>query len=389
MATKPSTRSIVLFEDHDSRIKELQAAIDPMLSGKYELKVFPLHKEPETKEGPYEDRLVKALGDPDFGDIVLLVTDRDLSTTKWGGLSEAAVTLAAAELGLPVACYRQAKTYPEDKFRRKPGNGKLELVDEPKARAKQIITLCDGFAAMERLMPLPAKKSKSPAKAAGKIKNRKAVPAPSPAVVHVSSGELLAKILGEPDISMQLDLFACGDQRTILELLKTNSAGLEDLSDADAKKLVVSLGVWLADLVMAYPGVLLNEIAAASYLDIYKPHFKKAEVRKLFAEAEYAAELPFASADAPMWWRHKLDELINQAGAISGLDLCRSKGLRGIRFCPCSVNPSLHAGYYCMATMEPLSDEESSGKLSWFPIGADLARLTKKTQRAIEPWIGA
>lgn len=384
MSTSKKKRSIVLFEDRQARIDELTLAIKPLLGSKFELKVFPLHEAPKSDEGPYEDRLVTALGAPEFGDIVLVVTDRDLSTQKWGGLSEAAVTRAAQELGLPVACYRQAKTYLEDEFKRHPGNGQLELPNDANARAKRIITICNGFLSMEQLVdPKPkaaAKIGKPPAKNA---KAAVALPAS-----NESPGTMLARILGKPDIGMQIDLFACGDQRTILEILKASEGDVEKVSAKEGKRLVVALGVWLADLVMVYPGLLLNEVAAASYLDIHVDDFKKPKVRALFEKTIYGNKLPFSDEESPMWWRHELDELINQAGAISGLDLCKANRIK-VRFCPCSVNPELHAGYYCMGTRAALSDEESSGRVSWFPIGADLARLTQRTQRALAPWIGS
>ena len=385
MSTSGSKRSIVLFEDHQERIDELQAAIKPLLGSKFEVIVFPLHEAPATDKGPYEDRLVKALDHSRFGDKVLVVTDRDLSTKAWGGLSEAAVTRAAEKLGLPVATYRQQKPNVEDRLKRKPGNGQLELPFSAEDRAHRIITICNGFVEMEKLLK-PAQ-----APAAKKTKSQPTLKAKAKASARSDGGTpgtLLAGILKQPDCATHFDLFACGDQRAISEIMKVSPAKNAQLSPDQERRLVIALGVWLADLVMEFPGLLLNEVAAASYLDIDPKDFSKPKVQEVFASAKYE-NLPFADERNPLWWRHLLDELVNEGEVVSGRALCESKGVKKLKYCQCSVKPELHAGFYCMATMQPLSEEQSSGRVSWFPVGADLARLTARTHRVLAPWIGS
>lgn len=383
MSTSSSKRAIVLFEDHQERIDELHAAIKPLLGTKYRLEVFPLHVAPSTTKGPYEDRLAQALKDSRFGNIVLVVTDRDLSTQEWGGLSEAAVSRAAEKLGLPVAGYRQKKPNVEDRLTRKPGNGQLELPFRADERADRIITLCNGFVEMEKLLPaagaLAAKKTA--AKTSAKAN-------PAPMADAGTPGTLLAGILKQPHVATHFDLFACGDQRVISEIMRVSQDNKAELTPEQKRRLVIALGVWLADLVMEFPGLLLNRTAAASYLDIAPDDFLKGKVQTVFESAKYV-NLPFADERNPLWWRHLLDDLVTDGEAVSGRALCESKGIKKLSYCPCSVKPELHAGYYCMATEKPLSDEQSSGRVSWFPVGADLARLTARTHRVLAPWIGS
>ena len=376
-------RLILIFEDDPKIAQGLSAALKTRLGSKLAVKVFDLSSAPAQTSGPYEDRLVSVLSRPEFKDLVLIVTDRDLSANEvWRGLSEAAVTRAAEKLGLPVASYRQAKPNAEDRLKRIPGNGQLELPFDTASRAARIVTLAKGFAEMERL--LGAHALMKPGKGGGKKQG--------PATLSQSDagtpGNLLARILKQPDIASRFDLFACGDQRAIAEILKASEGNGAAIPPAKARRLVVALGVWLADLVMEYPGLLLNKVAAASYLDIHPNDFDKPDVQKVFASALYQ-KLPFADSERPMWWRHLIDDLVNDSSMLTGRDLCTAAGIKRIRFCPCSVRPALHAGYYCMASEKPLSDEESSGRVSWFPIGADLARLTDRTHRALAPWIGS
>lgn len=368
-------RLIVLFEDDKRIARSLSEAVQARLNGVLAVKVFDLDSRAASVDGPYEDRLEKALSKPEYKGVLLLVTDRDLSTTlQWRGLSEAAVTRAAEKLGLPVACYRQAKPNPEERLKRIPGNGQLELPFDTDGRAARIATLARGFIEMEKVVGASA-----PAKKTTKGKTAPATDLPG------TPGTLLARVLKQPHVASRFDLFACGDQRAIAEILNVSGAAL---TPRQQRRLVVALGVWLADLVMEYPGLLLNLVATASYLDIHPNDFQKKEVQDIFAPAKYV-KLPFADDERPMWWRHSLDDLVNEASALTGRDLCTARGLKRIRFCPCSVDPKLHAGYYCMASERPLSDEESSGRVSWFPVGADLARLTARTHRVLAPWIGS
>ncbi|MCW5297291.1 hypothetical protein DXT88_03800 [Herbaspirillum lusitanum] len=375
MKNNTNKKSILLFEDDETVIRNLSAKIEKNLGATFELLVFPLNEKPKKNSGPFEDRLVSAMRDDVYKNVVLIVTDRDLSTQQWGGLSEAAVTRAAQEFGLPVACYRQAKLVPEERLRRIPGDGRIELpINDQEELARQVVLLAEGFVQLEDMLRLRPKTGKKGSKVA--------------IADHQSPGMLLAEILQHPEAASHFDTYACGDQGAIAEILTMSAEDKAQFNKNDQRVLIVALGVWIADLVMQYPGVLLNEIAAASYLDIHPTDFRKEAVRNIFKEAEYK-NLPFANPQQPMWWRHSLDDLINEVGVTSGLELCSSKGIKRLRFCPCSVDDKLHAGYYCMATDAPISAENSSGRVSWFPPGADLARLTKKTYRKLAPWIGA
>ena len=382
MATNAPKHSILLFEDDAKIAGELQREIARHLGADLELLVFPLDKKPQSESGPYEDRLYDAAKASKYKNVVLIVTDRDLSTQAWGGLSEAAVTRTAQKLGLPVACYRQAKTQIEERLRRVPGDGQIELPSDYSERARKIALLARGFVQMDALIRPPEKGQK-----AGKTKARKRTSNIDDSTLG-TPGNLLAGILGQSIAASHFDTYACGDQNAVAEILEMSRNDSAKINTDNQRRLIVALGVWLADLVMQYPGVLVNEVAAASYLNIHPIDFKKPAVREIFDAALYR-DLPFADAEQPMWWRHILDDIVNEAGVSSGKVLCASRGIKRIRYCPCSVDATIAAGYYCMASGQPLSEENSSGRVSWFPAGADLARLTKATHRKLAPWIGS
>ncbi|WP_216850696.1 hypothetical protein [Variovorax boronicumulans] len=341
-----------------------------------DLRQFDLNVSPPDAAGTYEDKLTEAIRSSDYAkDLVLIVTDHDLSSKKWNGLSQAAVSSAARKLGLPVAGYRKKLPMPTDVIQRIPGNGLIELVKGDKGWGDEVARLARGFVDLEqRISMLAASMGSRPSQ-----------------MRSMSPGALLASVLEVPEVAAHLDSLACGDQTVIAEILNFSPASRAKtppkLNEEVKRRLKVAMGVWLVDLIMAYPGALINEVGTASYLDIHPEDFKRAEIKAVFEGARYK-ELPFASDSAPLWWRHNLDDILNEAGVTTGLDLCVAKGVKKVRYCPCSVDPKLHAGYLCLALNEPISAKNSSGRVHWFPVGADLARLTKSIYQKLGPWIG-
>lgn len=355
--------TILLFEDNPLFVDKMKAAIQGHLTKNFVLEVFPLDKAPG--KGAFEDLLATKVRA--YSNVVLLVTDRDLSASQWGGLSEAAVSRAGAELGIPVACYRQEKASAPVKIRRSPGDGRIQLPSDFQARGEVVAALAKGFVELERL-----------------VKEHK----PDKNPERNTPGHLLSSILGVSEIASHFDSYASGDQITISTILALPASASGKANETEKRKLIVALGVWLADVVMQYPGILVDKTAAESYLDISPKSFERADVQEVFDSARLR-DVPFALDAYPKWWRHKLDDLVRVGDSVTGLELCKKKGLKRLTFCPCSVDPKLHAGYYCMATSAPISEEHSSGRVSWFPPGADLARLSKSFLRKLGPWIGS
>lgn len=369
---------ILLFEDDNKIVDDFKSAIEPLLDKDLELEIFPLDQPPAENNLPYEDRVADAIERAQYRDrLTLIVTDRDLSTQSahWRGLSESAVSAAAREFGIPVACYRRKKSDVSDDLMRIPGNGLIELPADITRRAEKVAILGRGFVDLAgRVQKLSEKAGKSAKKKGDDARES-------------SPGALLAQVLEQPMSAAHFDTFACGDQTAIAQILRISGDSNKKISHEIQGRLVAALGVWLADVVMRYPGVLVNATAAASYLDIDKSVFKRESVLNVFSSARYGS-LPFSDVKDPMWWRHLLDDIISDNGCSSGLDVCRKKGLKRLKYCGCSVAPELHAGYYCMATEQPISAEKSSGRVRWFPPGADLARLTQVTYKKLAPWIG-
>ena len=198
---------------------------------------------------------------------------------------------------------------------------------------------------------------------------------------------MLAGLLGEPTAASHLDSYACGDQRVVAEFLAASANGAKGPTQKTRRRFVIALGVWIVDVVLPYPGVLLNEVAAASYLDVGPKDFALPAVRTLFRSALWR-NAPFVDVEKPRWWRLRLDDLLARNDVQLGADLAGKMMKRRVRYCPCHVDASLRARCF-MATQKPVSQEHSVGPISWFPPGAELARITRDIFDQVGPWLGA
>jgi hypothetical protein len=149
------------------------------------------------------------------------------------------------------------------------------------------------------------------------------------------------------------------------------------------KRLPSVLGYWLYDSILRFPGLLLNAVATASYLDIAEAQFRNPSVQKLFKPALYRG--PFEDHSEPHWWRKTVDEIVGKAK--SGNEFLAQKLHKPVPHCLDSQTGK-RAGYYCMVKRVPVSKDNSVGNISWFPPGADLARVRKDMYEQLGPWLG-
>lgn len=352
---------IVLFEDREQTQSELVEALKKHL--KTDGGVIPFG---EFKESPadelrmYEDRLEGILSTAPYAGATLLVVDRDLSMSKkFLGLSVNAVAGAAKRLAIPVCSYARQPATEDYEWRVRWEEGHIVLrfgIDDDELARQAVLAAC-GFAEITAKLPeiMKDKLNKSPAK-------------------------ILAALLGKPEYSDKIALYSVGDQNRLPEIL----AKAKDVTDR-VKRMGCFLGYWLWDSLLRYPGLLVNEVAAASHLNIATVDFRVPEVRAVFEDAVYRG--PFADPKRPQWWRGMLDDIVSREGHNTGLELVRKEVRDTINPCQCSVDPSKPAGYYCIISENPVSLENSKGGLSWFPRGADLTRVSNLIFAEYGPWL--
>lgn len=356
---------IIFFEDTAATQSEILKALDAQ--GKGDVQAVPfdpdqLGESAEDQERMYEQRLVTALGKGPYAGATLVLADRDLSKSNhFRGLSVTSVAAAAKKLFLPICSYARQPAIEEYDWRGRweEGHIVLSLSEGEDELARLAVLAAKGFAEIAAKLPrvLATKSNNTAAKA-------------------------LAALLDKPEYAEKMALYGVGDQNRLAEILAQRKGEAQLLP-----RMTHFLGYWLWDSLLRYPGLLVNEVAAGSYLNISEDDFKKANVQALFADALFTG--PFADPRKPEWWRGALDDIVSREKMNSGLDLARQKLGDKIDRSHCSVDPSKPAGYYCIISKKPVSLENSKGGLSWFPRGADLTRISTTKFDEYGPWLGA
>lgn len=363
-----ANKSVIIFEDNKEEMKKLEGPFSKEF-GKIKVPVIffeSLLKGDEDQSLTSEDKLKKELGNAKYKDVCLIICDSDLATIdKYRGLSEVVVSRVAEMLVIPICLYAQG-IYKDNLEKIRQWSTQKIILDAAKGYdnlAFECRNIFEGFQEIETqyLKIIETKEG-------GNYK----LP------------QVLAHILGKPELDDRIAMYSTGDKEVLAEIMPHRKGS--DIEEKP-KRIPRLLGYWLWNSILRFPGILLNEVATASYLNIDDKEFiENKEIQDMFKEALYNG--PF-SGHLTMWWRNGLDEILFNTKKKEGLELVRTKeGLAGVKECQCSVDNSKRAGYYCMITEKPVSLENSQGNISWFPAGADLARISKKKFDELAPWLG-
>ena len=352
---------VLVFEDTPEQAESLLSALQRQLGGDGEAVHF--SAESQENETTYEDRLKQELSDQGkYSDVDLIVADRDLSKTpKFRGLSEPTVRRVAELLAIPECSY--ARSMNEDEYLRSAELREaciaISIEDGWETCASQVASIANGFRSLRETLGAKLKEFSK----------------------DESAGVMLATILGKPEYADKMSLYASGDRHRLHSIFHARDIEEHEL----ARHLSCVLGYWLWDSILRYPGVLVNEIAAASYLNIYPDAFSEEEVRQCFSDALYSG--PFADTKGSFWWRGALDDIIANGGGNDGRSHVVEVIGRDVRRSECCEDSQVSAGYCCMLSNRPVSLQNSTGGLSWFPRGADLARVSDSQHEELGPWL--
>jgi hypothetical protein len=358
---------VVLFEDIEQRRSEILKALKKHLKPDGEVTAFDgslFSESADDKQRMYEDRLENILRKPPYDGATLLVVDRDLSKSQsydFRGLSVNAVATASKRLAIPICSYARQPELDDYEWRGRweEGHIVLRVSEGDDELARRSALAARGFAEIAAQLPqvMRVRANNSPAK-------------------------ILAALLGKPEYSDKITLYSVGDQNRLSEILPKAKQPRRQLQE----RMTCFLGYWLWDSLLRYPGLLVNEVAAASYLNIATNSFRDSRVQAIFKEALYRG--PFADSRKRQWWRGMLDDIVSRQNCADGLELARKKVTSTIKRSRCCVDPSKPAGYYCIISCQPVSLENSKGGFSWFPRGADLTRISKTKFDEYGPWLG-
>ncbi len=355
-------RSIILFDDIEKERNEIITGLKKALGGAANL--VPFDDKTRPAEGFSYERHISAWLDRTFKaeDIGLLVCDKELGCYM-PGLSATAIAVVARDKGIPCCQYsRQAEGGGRDfagfERLRRWSSEEITLEDfQVDSWVRQIAALFRGFETIRDAYPkVPA--GKTPAAA-------------------------LATLLSHQEVESRIALYGSGDQGFLVETLALYDSGDRPKQAQMQMRMTRVLGNWLYLSILRFPGILVNPVAAASYLNIAPMNFNTPTVRSLFDSALYRG--PFYEI-GPWWWRNTLDKVLGEEGCTDGLMLAKKHDLL-VKPCldPDTGKPT---GLYCMITRKPVSAENSRGGISWFPSGADLARIRKDKFEEITALVG-
>jgi hypothetical protein len=368
MQRKP-TKAVVLFEDDPTLLRTRKAQLEKAF-GKV-VPITPFESNVLLAGGPdvpLEQKLASTLESARFhhGVIGLIVCDMALERYGASQATSSTVVSAAAEaLGVPICLYEAGDKGPLFSLdrRRKWGKGLIIVDENSESFGRECAGLYHGFCHIEReLAKIPAKDF------------AKSMPA-----------EILARILEKPEETDRIALYGAGEQSPLSELLPYYDARRRNILEL-RKRFHRALGNWLYTSILRFPGIAVNEIAAASYLNISRKDFDRPGVQSIFSKAAYRG--PFFECGR-WWWRRGLDAMLAAARCRTGLEYAGKRGMKGLKPSACSEGSRPHAaGYYCMITEAPVCEEHSRGGISWFPGGADLARVSRRQYEKMGPFMG-
>lgn len=359
---------VVIFEDNLKTREKLNVSFNNEFSKLANIHIFRgSGTDMSQSELPYDKRIIldlkSQLGEASYNMISLIVTDKVLTKIdSYHGLSDITIADVADSLATPICYYTREITDEERRLLmqlREWQDFKI-LIDyeHPDKIASKCKIIYDGFKTIKS----------SCKKILDKNPNIK------------SPAELLARILGRPYLQDKIALYAAGDTHMLTEIIPYRDKP-EEIRE---KRMPRLLGYWLWNSIMKFPGILLNEVACASYLNIDVDSFRKKDlVRHLFEKALYTG--PFAEYES-LWWRDDLDDILANAKCIDGLQLTKEHKIPKIKPCMCEEDKSLRAGYYCVITKRAVSNEKSHANISWFPAGADLTRVSNSIYEELGPW---
>lgn len=357
---------IVLFDDVETHLQEVRASIQTALGNDGTVEPFPLIEErSENGEAKTYEKQIEERLRPKSEEISLVVADRDLSqATNFRGLSEPTIRRVCDLLGVAECGYARGETDDALTY--------VEAGDKREECIRLSLTPYQVFG--QKIVDL--------AKSFEWLRDRAANAMQESHGSRLSPPKLLAKILDVEDQVERIALFALGDKNRLGDLPGwRRSSGLEQ-----QRRLACMLGYWLWDSILFFPGLVVNEVAASSYLNIDETYFKgNSDVKALFASARYKG--PFSVARGPLWWRPKLDKILSDSDVEDGRSLAASVLGCEIPSSQCCVDPSIPAGFVCMLSNRPVSSKNSTGNLLWLPRGADLARVSRTMLDEVGPWL--
>jgi hypothetical protein len=356
-------RNILLIDDNDTNLKELDQALRRVLGNdEAEIRSWVPSKDDDSKkrfDGLVDD------------DTAVVVTDYDLTGKGQTGLFGSTIVGWCQSRAIPVGDFSRAN---RDALPKEPNQYEIRIPTDPDQAATYVAGAFRGFTGIRSALdsnPDLLKKKRSPV-------------------------SVLAAILGRPGEESRFALYG--------GRVGAANAALVDLVtdfDADDEKkrrlLCYVVGHLLLNVVLRFPGPLLNRKALAAYLAISETEISKVE--HLFLGARYSG--PFSDIE-PFYWLTDVDGSLDgmsravpaesateTQGQLNREAVEASLGQKLVRHV-CNRCDGLNGGFHCPFTQRTVCQLPtcSVGSNGWIPQGARLCRIEKDFYEEWAPMLG-
>jgi len=361
-----SKRQILVFEDKGENFEKIEGPLtdDPRLD-QYDIEWFPVDRTaPESWDGEEDpeptDILYPYLENP-HPDLVVL--DWELGGYK-SGVRRQHVQSACEELGIPLCVYHRDEGHfsdPESLKEYEENLIRIDVKETSEQVADAIATIATSFVEIKEAL---------------RTENVDGVQSALHQVIDVP-----------PSAEAQLDQYSLG-QSAALRVAKS------DMTDEERTRITSTfIGYWIHNQILEYPGVLLNEVATASYLGVDHEEFQTRQAcYEALEKAAYDGPFSDLSRDN-WWWTNLLDEIRLELPPGEDGDLLSGPALFE-ELCGESVSPVTcvesgepKAGYYCILTEKPVCEEHSEKPGGWIPVGASRSRISSSELEKVNAWM--
>lgn len=193
-----------------------------------------------------------------------------------------------------------------------------------------------------------------------------------------SPNDVLAAVLGNSELAYEFLGYAAQN----LVYFSTPEADSKEYLISESKRYSTQLGYWLYNYILMFPGPILNQAAAAAYLNVSPLEIEKnADFAALLEEARY--EGPFDEV-SPYYWRSKLSVLAESAGG----DISEHPNLRGMKLERIDSREGAIQAYVCMLSGEAIRQDQAALSPDWVPSGASEAKIKEDVLDELGPLAG-
>ena len=365
MSQDQSRECILIFEDKQENFEQLAAPLEERIDpDDYYIELF--DGEESAREDESDSEFVMRLME-EHNYPLLVILDAELNQYTQSTVRKADVKDACTELGVPLCVYHRNEgeySNPENIKKSEDHIIRLDPKSGHASMAKSCAGIIRGFATIRTTL-------------------EEYMTDASPDTLLEPPSKFIEELDDVPvNAKANLDKYSWGQSESVGLIMDG-----EGKSDMIRRKSTI-LGYWIYNQLLEYPGVLVNTVAAASYLGVDHETFQEEEAfYEPLEEARYNG--PFSDVDN-WWWTAEIDGILadhttpEDGNIITGREFFSREGMEiGPAIC---LEDHNEAGYYCVLTESPVCEEHSVSPEAWIPAGASLTRISESEYMKLSGW---